>query len=120
MASQVARNVRRVGKGYITRPRVKTPADYGGLIKDPAIERWMTMRETTTPHFKWTPKSFGLIAFWCGVVPYAMMHYVHQEVKDRLEAEGKEARFFPFSDEMPSRRPDPLPPRKAGVQIDHF
>ena len=58
--------------------------DYAKMIlflqKDPAIERWMTMRETTTPHFKWTPKSFGLIAFWCGVVPYTMMHYVHQEV----------------------------------------
>ena len=32
MASQVVRNVRRVGKGYLTRPREKTPADFGGLV----------------------------------------------------------------------------------------
>jgi len=32
MASQVARSARRLGKGYLPRPRVKTPADYGGLI----------------------------------------------------------------------------------------
>jgi len=38
------------------------------------------MRETTTPHFKWTPKTFGLLAFWCGVVPYTMLYYVHEEV----------------------------------------
>ena len=40
----------------------------------------MTMRETTTPHFKWTPKAFGILAFWCGVVPYTMLYYVHEEV----------------------------------------
>jgi len=34
-----------------------------------------------------------------------------------LEAEGKEAKFFPFS-EMSERKPDPLPPRKAGVKVD--
>lgn len=38
------------------------------------------MRETTTPHFKWTPKAFGILAFWCGVVPYTMLYYVHEEV----------------------------------------
>ncbi|XP_057307389.1 uncharacterized protein LOC130645420 [Hydractinia symbiolongicarpus] len=117
MASQLARNVRRVGKGYLPRPSPKTPADYGGLIADPAIDRWMTMRETTTKHFKWTPKTFGLIVFWAGILPTSLYYFIKEEITNNYVAAGKERpHFFPDS-EMSKRRPDPLPPRKEGVKI---
>ena len=54
--------------------------DFFFLQKDPAIERWNTIRETTTPHFKWTPKTVAMAIFWLGVVPGSLYKIVKDDV----------------------------------------
>ena len=44
------------------------------LQKDPAIERWAKMRETTHLHFKFTPKTVFIGVFWGLVVPGAFYY----------------------------------------------
>ena len=46
------------------------------LRKDPAIERWALMRETTNVHFRWTPRTIGISLLWCGVVPVALYEFI--------------------------------------------
>lgn len=38
------------------------------------------MRETTTPHFKWTPKTVAMAIFWMGVVPGSLYKIIKDDV----------------------------------------
>lgn len=46
------------------------------LLTDPAIERWGTMREKTTRHFRATKRNFALFAVFGVAVPVAIYEYV--------------------------------------------
>lgn len=99
---------RRRGKGLLTRPRAKRPEDYGDLIKDPAIERWNSMRETTTYNFKWTPRTSSELFLWVIVVPGTLYYTLKNMVESQQEEAGYKHPHWP-DDIINPRRPDPLP-----------
>ena len=42
------------------------------LIKDPGIEAWANMRETTHYYFRWTPRTVAISFIGVGVIPVAL------------------------------------------------
>ena len=43
-----------------------------GLLHDAGIDRWARMRETTTQHFRWTPRRALQALVWGVAVPLAL------------------------------------------------
>ena len=48
----------------------------GGYLKqDPAVERWVRMRETGSPYFRWSPRNIRIAGGLGLVVPGIIMYY---------------------------------------------
>ncbi|CAB3978583.1 hypothetical protein AC249_AIPGENE15807 [Paramuricea clavata] len=65
------------------------PEQYASLIRDPAIERWGSMREKTQDHFKFRPRTIFLGVMWCAVVPAAYYFFLKWENKQKHFMTGK-------------------------------
>ncbi|KAG0233690.1 hypothetical protein BGW42_007276 [Actinomortierella wolfii] len=44
------------------------------LHKDPAVEKWVRMRESTAQHFKWSPRNIRTIGILGLVIPAGLMY----------------------------------------------
>eukprot|EP00053_Salpingoeca_punica_P007824 m.71132 g.71132 ORF g.71132 m.71132 type:complete len:74 (-) comp14346_c0_seq1:1200-1421(-) len=70
----------------------------GGLLRDPAIDRWATMREQTLRHFRLTRKNVGPALIWGLGVPLVIYQFATMEMRAIDKHAGKtpeEARKFP-------------------------
>lgn len=67
-----------MAKGKFVRPE-----KYATLLRDPAIERWGSMRETTQDHFKFRPRTVFLGVMWCAIVPAAYYFFLKWEIKQK-------------------------------------
>lgn len=65
------------------------PEKYGTLMRDPAIERWGTMRERTQEHFKFRPRTVFLGVMWCAIVPAAYYFFLKWECRRKHLLSGK-------------------------------
>eukprot|EP00794_Sanderia_malayensis_P015520 gene15520-17103_t len=73
----------------------KRPEDHGYLIKDPAIERWGKMRETTHLSFKLTPKTVFLGILWGVLVPGSFYYLLKWDLHRQDAKAGRLPREFP-------------------------
>eukprot|EP00042_Codosiga_hollandica_P013707 m.31159 g.31159 ORF g.31159 m.31159 type:complete len:83 (+) comp41632_c0_seq1:165-413(+) len=64
-----------------------------GFIKDPAIERWASMRERTGEFFKWTPRTTRAAVLWGVVVPVVLYEVAVAEYRHREAVSGKNRQF---------------------------
>ncbi|KAF9974695.1 hypothetical protein BGZ73_001853 [Actinomortierella ambigua] len=44
------------------------------LQKDPAVEKWVRMRESTAQHFRWSPRNIRTIGLLGLVVPAGLLY----------------------------------------------
>ncbi|KAF9159541.1 hypothetical protein DFQ27_002925 [Actinomortierella ambigua] len=44
------------------------------LHKDPAVEKWVRMRESTAQHFRWSPRNIRSIGLLGLVVPAGLLY----------------------------------------------
>ncbi|XP_046849562.1 uncharacterized protein LOC124443080 [Xenia sp. Carnegie-2017] len=65
------------------------PEQYGSLIRDPAFERWGSMRENTQQHFKFRSRTIFLGVMWCAVIPGAYFLFLKWERKRKHFLTGK-------------------------------
>jgi len=86
--------IRTMFKVKLPRPPKKGPADHAVLLKDPAIEKWGKMRETTHLHFKLTPKTSFLAIIWGVLVPGSFYYLMKWDLHRQDAAAGRELRDF--------------------------
>ncbi|KAF9959061.1 hypothetical protein BGZ65_000904 [Modicella reniformis] len=47
----------------------------GYLTQDPAIEKWVRMRESTAQHFRWSTRNIRSIGFLGLVIPAGILYF---------------------------------------------
>ena len=62
------------------------------MQRSQAIEKWGRMRETTTEHFKFTPRTTLYAFFWAFVVPFGVYSLVKWERRRKDRLAGREER----------------------------
>ncbi|KAF9173172.1 hypothetical protein BGX21_008735 [Mortierella sp. AD011] len=55
----------------------------GYLTTDPAVEKWVRMRETTARHFRWNNRNVRTVGILGLVIP-AGIYYIASEYQDKL------------------------------------
>ncbi|XP_065057309.1 uncharacterized protein LOC135685327 [Rhopilema esculentum] len=86
--------LRSMFKFSLPRPPKKRPEDHGILLRDPAIERWAKMRETTHLYFKLRPKTVLYGVIWGIIVPGAFYYALKWDLHRQDKEAGRPPRDF--------------------------